>query len=80
MEIIINSLQESRIDEFVVGDLDHFMGIIRSVTDEDPTVDLCINHLRSVTVTPEAVVLYFSTGAILSVNVPNFAYHLIEVL
>ncbi len=80
MEIIIDSLDETVIDQFAVGDLDRYMRIIRPATKEDPTVDLCINHLRTVAVTPEAIVLDFANGNILSVNVPNFRYHMIEVL
>lgn len=80
MEIIINSLDETVIEQFAVGDLDRHMRIIRPATTEDPTVDLCINRLRTVAVTPEAIVLDFATGEILSVNVPNFRYHKIEVL
>ena len=80
MEIIINSLDETVIDQFTVGDLDRHMRIIRPATEEDPTVDLYINRLRTFAVTPEAIVLDFATGEILSVNVPNFRYHKIEVL
>lgn len=80
MEIIIDSLDETVIYQFTVGDLDRYMRIIRPATKEDPTVDLCISHLRTVAVTSEAIVLDFTNGNILSVNVPNFRYHRIEVL
>ena len=80
MEIIIDSLDETVIEQFTVGDLDRHMRIIRPATKEDPTVDLCINRLRTVAITQEAIVLDFVTGEILSVNVPNFRYHRIEVL
>ena len=80
MEVIINSLDETVIDEFISGSLDRYMRIIRPSTDKDRTVDLAINHLRTFAVTSEAIVFDFSNGSILSVNVPNFRYHLIEVL
>lgn len=80
MEIIINSLDETVVDEFAHGDLDRFVRIIRPATEEDPTVDVCINRLRTIAVTPEAIVLDLANDTIISVNIPSFRYHKIEVL
>lgn len=79
MEIIINSLDENIIDNFICQDSDRYARIIRPATDNDRTVDLII-RVRTVAVTPEAIVLDFPNGSIFSVNCSSIHYHKIEVL
>ena len=79
MEIIINSLNDKIIDNFICQETDRYARIIRRSTDEDPTVDLLIK-VRTVAVTPEAIVLDFPNGSLFSVNCPSIHYHKIEVI
>ena len=80
MEAKINSLDVYSVDNFINLSLDRFISVEREATHSDPTVDILITHLRTFTVTPEAIVLDFSNGSIFVVNVPSFYYHSIEVL